>query len=125
MDTVIRLRPDAALSENGDGRTLTFPDGSAELRDLSPGVRAALDALTGGDLDDTGLGAKVLGLDGPVGLARWQHLRTRLDAGGLLERTVRDCRATPSPGSTTACWWSRRRPAIAQSSCTTRHCWRA
>jgi SagB-type dehydrogenase family enzyme len=91
MDTVIRLRPDAALIENGAGRTLTFPDGEAELRDLSAGLRAVLDALgTHGDVDETTLGAQVLGLDGPAGLARWQHLRKRLDAGGLLERAVRD-----------------------------------
>jgi oxazoline/thiazoline dehydrogenase len=90
MDTVIRLRPDASLTADGDGLRLTFPGGESGLRGLTAGVRAALDALAAGDVDDVALAAQVLGLDGPAGLARWQHLRQRLDAGGLIEHTVRD-----------------------------------
>lgn len=88
MDTVIRLRPDAVLSEDGDVVRLTFPGGSAGWRGLSAGVRAAMQTLAAGETDEVTLGAVVLPLDGPAGLARWQLLRQRLDASGMIEHAV-------------------------------------
>jgi SagB-type dehydrogenase family enzyme len=88
MDATIRLRRDASLFDDDGVMRLTFPGGSAGWRDLPAGVRTALYAIASGDVDDIALGALVLPLDGPAGLARWHQLRSRLDAAGMLEHAV-------------------------------------
>ncbi|PKW09371.1 SagB-type dehydrogenase domain-containing protein [Streptomyces sp. 1222.5] len=70
-----------------DGQ-LTTRFGTLRLKALPAGAEAALRALTEGDLDEAAISGLVVAGDGEAGLLRWQMLRGRLDAMGLLEHAV-------------------------------------
>ncbi|CAM5358570.1 hypothetical protein GCM10010329_39520 [Streptomyces spiroverticillatus] len=79
-----RLIPGTTL----DDQVLTTRFGELRLKGLTPGVLAALGALTEGDLTEASTSALVVAGDGETGLLRWQMLRSRLDAMGLFEHAV-------------------------------------
>ncbi|MGW5394948.1 SagB family peptide dehydrogenase [Streptomyces sp. NPDC003952] len=62
--------------------------GAVRLGAITPGARAALHAFGEGDRDETAINALVVAHDGETGLLRWQMLRSRLEAAGLLEHAV-------------------------------------
>ncbi|WP_051796360.1 SagB family peptide dehydrogenase [Streptomyces sp. NRRL S-87] len=70
-----------------DGRITTRSGGSVALK-LTPGATAALHALAKDDQDEAAVTAHVVAHDGETGLLRWQMLRARLEAAGLLEHAV-------------------------------------
>ncbi|MFF8861418.1 SagB family peptide dehydrogenase [Streptomyces sp. NPDC015139] len=78
----------------GDGQ-LTTRFGTLRLKSLPPGAEAALRALADGDRADADITGLVVAGDGEAGLLRWQMLRGRLDAMGLLEHTVTGPDGTP------------------------------
>ncbi|MFJ7270491.1 SagB family peptide dehydrogenase [Streptomyces sp. NPDC099050] len=62
--------------------------GAVRLGAITPGARAALRAYGEGDRDEAAISALVAAHDGETGLLRWQMLRFRLEAAGLLEHAV-------------------------------------
>jgi SagB-type dehydrogenase family enzyme len=83
----IRLRREARISSGPDGTAITVGDVSLPLPGLPPRIRAVLDSLASGDVHEADAQADVAA-DGLQLLLRWQALVTRLDAGGLIERSV-------------------------------------
>ncbi|MET9464922.1 SagB family peptide dehydrogenase [Streptomyces sp. NPDC006544] len=70
-----------------DGR-LTTRFGAVHLGALTPGAEAALRAFGEGEHTEAAISALVVAHDGEMGLLRWQMLRSRLEAAGLLEHAV-------------------------------------
>jgi SagB-type dehydrogenase family enzyme len=85
----IRLRRDAAITAGpAGGQVITLGAGSIRLPDLPPGIRAALVALSSGDIPELDAAQAVTSADGFDGALRWQALLNQLDSLSLLERTV-------------------------------------
>src|ERR1700722_7559101 len=85
----VRLRPGACVAAGQDGRTVvSVGDASMQLPPLPPGSYAVLESLATGDVPEAQVQQRVIAADDMPGLLRWQAVLTRLDAAGVLERSV-------------------------------------
>lgn len=86
--TVLRLRQDASVTDLGGSLSIQCQTGATELADPSPGLRAAVWALAGGDVPELELAGLVTSLDGEMAVLKLHMLLRRLDRGGWLEHAV-------------------------------------
>ncbi len=86
--TVVRLRRDASAETDGAGLLITGRFGALRFRELPAGVRAVIGSLAGAGTTPEALAESVLACDGAAALMRLHLVMLRLDAEGLLERSV-------------------------------------
>jgi oxazoline/thiazoline dehydrogenase len=86
--TVVRLRRDASAADSDTGLVITGRFGVLRFRQLPGGVRAALISLAGAELTQEALAESVIASDGDAAVMRLHLVMLRLDAEGLLERSV-------------------------------------
>jgi oxazoline/thiazoline dehydrogenase len=86
--TVVRLRRDASAAAVGTGLVITGPFCTLRFRVLPGGVLAALMSLAGAETTQDALAESVIASDGDAALMRLHVVMLRLDAEGLLERSV-------------------------------------
>jgi SagB-type dehydrogenase family enzyme len=86
--TVVRLRPGASAAASSTGLEITGPFCVLRLRELPAGVRAAIMSLAAGETTVEALAESVIASDGDSAVMRLHMVMLRLDAEGLLERSV-------------------------------------
>jgi hypothetical protein len=83
----LSLREGVSLERGAEGEiVLQGPGARVTFKHIAPGLRAAIELLSGTGASEEVLAAAVLSADGPAGLPRLYYYLQRLAKGALLSR---------------------------------------